>query len=128
VTDRGLHTILCVEDEADIRTVLELALSAVGGFDVTVCAAGAEAVTVIDEVRPDLVLLDVMMPEMDGPATLSALRETDAGRTVPMVFLTAKVQQHEVERFLKLGAVGVLAKPFDPMTLPQRVRELWQTL
>lgn len=120
-----LETILAVEDEPDIRMVLEVALRDVGGFRLRVCSSGAEALDIAPELRPDLNLLDVMMPEMDGPDTLAALRQIPETQTTPVVFLTAKVQPEEVARFRELGALGVIAKPFDPMSLADEVRRVW---
>lgn len=121
-----LRRILCVEDEPDIQTVARLALETVGGFEVAFCDTGAEAIERAPRFRPDLILLDVMLPEMDGPQTLAALRRLPELCAVPVVFMTAKVQQGEVRRYLELGVVDVIAKPFDPMVLPQRVRAIWE--
>jgi CheY-like chemotaxis protein len=123
--DTSLKSILLVEDEQDIRVIARMALEKVGGFTVEMRSSGSEAVARAAEFTPDLILLDVMMPEMDGPATLARLRDIPAFAGVPVVFMTAKVQQHEVENYLRHGAVGVIAKPFAPMELPARVRELF---
>jgi len=123
-----LKTILYVDDEPDIRAVVELSLGLVAGFQVTVCASGAEALGRAAELRPQLIMLDVMMPEMDGPATLAALRAQPATADIPVVFLTAKVQPGEVERLKEAGAVDVIAKPFDPMRLGDQVRAVWSAL
>lgn len=121
----ALNRILLVEDEPDIRTVAELALASVGGFAVHLCEGGAQALAELPGFAPDLVMLDVMMPGMDGPATLAELRKLPQGKDVPVIFMTAKVQQAEIESYKRLGAIGVIAKPFDPMTLADQVRELW---
>jgi CheY-like chemotaxis protein len=127
MTARELTSILYVEDDPDIRTVAQMALEVVGGFSVTACASGAEALAAIERnLVPDLFLLDVMMPEMDGPATLSALRRLPSVVQVPAIFMTAKVQENEVALYKWLGATGVIAKPFDPMQLPQQLRQLWE--
>ena len=120
-----LSRILAVEDEPDIRMVLEVALGTVGGFQLRVCGSGNEALEAAPAFRPDLILLDVMMPEMDGPATLAALRELPETRETPIIFLTAKVQREEVARFHELGAIGVIRKPFEPMALADEVRAVW---
>jgi two-component system, OmpR family, response regulator len=122
-----LHTILYVEDDADIQEVAKLALEVLGGFEVWMASSGEEAVERAARQRPDLVLLDVMMPGMDGPTTLVALRGIEGMADVPVVFVTAKVQAAEVAEYTALGAVGVIAKPFDPMTLAQQARDLWQS-
>lgn len=122
-----LRRILYVEDEPDIQAVARLALELVGGFQVKVCSSGGEALCEVQAFAPQLILLDVMMPMMDGPGTLKALRELPAVATVPVAFMTAKVQPQEVARYIQLGAVGVIAKPFDPMNLAHEVRRLWET-
>ena len=121
-----LKNILYVEDEADIRAVARLALEAVGGFSVTICSSGAEAVERAPEVRPDLILLDVMMPGMDGVDTLRALRDLPETATTPVIFMTAKAQQSEIHNLRELGALDVIAKPFDPMALSDRIRDIYE--
>jgi two-component system OmpR family response regulator len=120
-----LQRILLVEDDADIQAVGQLALEAVGGFTVQVCSSGQEALRTAPLFVPDLILLDVMMPGMDGITTFTVLRQKEATRRFPVIFMTAKVQTHELEQYKQLGALGVIAKPFDPMTLAQQIRELW---
>lgn len=121
-----LKRILYVEDDADIRTIVVMVLEAVGGFSVVTCSSGGEAVQAAPGANADLILLDVTMPGMDGPATLSALRDIPATARTPVVFMTASVQPSEVRYFRSLGAVDVIAKPFDPMTLSAQLREIWQ--
>jgi two-component system, OmpR family, response regulator len=123
-----LRRILFVEDDPDIQTVAKMALEALGGFTVLACSSGTEALAEVDGFAPDLVLLDVMMPGMDGPTTLIALREMPVARAVPVIFMTAKVQAQEVSRYRALGAEDVIAKPFDPMALSDRVRAIWSGL
>jgi two-component system, OmpR family, response regulator len=120
-----LQRILLVDDEADIRAVARLALEAVGGFQVQECASGFAAPAAVADYAPQLVLMDVMMPGQDGTETLKVLRATPGLPLVPVVFMTAKVQSHEVAMLRSLGAVDVIAKPFDPMTLAQTVRQIW---
>lgn len=120
-----LSRILLVEDEPDIRTVAQLSLTALGGFTVECCASGAEALARIPDFRPDMVLLDVMMPGMDGPSTLGRLRADSATARIPVVFMTARVQPQEVIAYRAIGALDVVAKPFDPMALPQQLRDIW---
>ncbi len=119
-----LSRILLVDDEDDIRTIGEMSLSMVGQWDVLTAGDGPTAVEIALREQPDLILLDVMMPGMDGPTTFGKLRETPRTATIPVVFITAKVQKQEVERYMSLGALGVIAKPFDPMTLPDQIRAL----
>ena len=116
-----LSKILYVEDDDDIRTIAQLALETVGGFVLKSCAGGAQALREGPDFAPDLILLDVMMPGMDGPSTLAALREHAALAEVPVIFMTAKVQRQEIEHYLKLGVCGVISKPFDPIQLPQEI-------
>ena len=118
----GARRILLVDDEDDIRTIAEMSLGAVGGFEVVTASSGAAALEIAGRERFDGVLLDVMMPELDGPSTLARLRET--GVDVPVVFLTAKVQASDREALEAAGAAGVIAKPFDPMELPDQVRAI----
>ena len=121
-----LQRILYVEDEPDIQAVAKLALEMVGGFTVKVCSSGEEAVREVTEFAPDLLLLDVMMPGMDGPSTLKALRELKGGANVPAIFMTAKVQPPEVAHYKSLGALDVIPKPFDPMALAGQVKSIWE--
>ena len=120
-----LERIMYVDDEPDIRTIVELVLHTLEGFTLTLCGSGPEALRRAPEVLPQLILLDVMMPGMDGPETLRALRALPATAAVPVVFVTAKIQPAEVARFRELGAAEVIAKPFDPMALAGQVRDVW---
>jgi len=126
--DPGLRRILLVEDDPDIQMVGKMALEAIGGFTVLSCGSGTDALACLGEFAPDLVLLDVMMPGMDGPATLAALRQTPMGRDLPVVFMTARVQAQEVAAYRAMGAEDVIAKPFDPMSLAQQVQTVWDSL
>lgn len=123
---RTLHRILYVEDDQDIQAVAKIALEMVGGFTLKICSSGQEAVDSIAAFSPDLVLLDVIMPGMDGPATLRRLREMPAAANIPMIFMTAKVQSEDVAEYLAMGAQGVIAKPFDPMRLANEVHTVWE--
>ncbi len=120
-----LQRIMHVEDEPDIQAVTKLALETVGGFTVKTCSSGAEALKEAVAFAPDLILLDVMMPGMDGFSTLKALRELAPLATVPVVFMTAKVQPQEMAYYKFLGARDVIPKPFDPMNLANQVRAIW---
>jgi len=120
-----LSKILYVEDEPDIQAVAKIALESVGGLITEVCSSGDEALSKVSAFQPDLVLLDVMMPNMDGPSTMKAIREIPEFSTTPVVFMTAKVQPQEVQALLALGALDVIAKPFDPMTLSDQVKKIW---
>jgi CheY-like chemotaxis protein len=115
--------ILIVDDEDDIRTIARMSLERIGGMSVLEAASGPEALEIAVREAPEAILLDVMMPEMDGTATLAALRANDETSAIPVVYLTAKALPGEVERLKALGALGVLTKPFEPMTLAQQVRD-----
>ncbi|MFZ5595107.1 MAG: response regulator [Pseudomonadota bacterium] len=121
-----LQRILYAEDDNDIRAVAQIALEAIGGFTLRTCGSGKEAVAAAPEFMPELVLLDVMMPGMDGPATLAALRGIPEFAAAPVVFMTAKVQPGEVAAYKALGAIDVILKPFDPMTLATTIRQMWE--
>lgn len=120
-----LRSVLYVEDDPDVRKIGHLALEVVGGLEVRLCSSGAEALEVIEEFRPDLLLLDVMMPGMGGVATFHALRNRPDGAGPPVVFVTARVQPRETLLYREMGALGVIAKPFNPVTLAQDLRDLW---
>ena len=122
-----LTRILYVEDQPDIRLVAKMALEAVGGFTVVACASGQEALDAAPAAMADLLLLDVMMPGMDGPTTLQALRAMPGTATTPVVFMTAKVQASEVALYKSIGALEVISKPFDPMLLSDQLRQIWAT-
>lgn len=123
-----LSRILYVEDEPDIQAVAKLALEAVGGFTLEVCSSGKEALAKAEAFAPQLMLLDVMMPEMDGPTAMKRLHEIPALADVPVVFMTAKVQPQEVKEYKAMGAIEVIAKPFDPMTLASDINDIWATV
>lgn len=122
---RSLKRISYVEDDHDIRELTELTLSSIGGFEVAVFESGPAAIAGIPSFKPDLVLLDVMMPGMDGPEVLETLNRIDHLKSVPKIFMTAKARPEEVDALLAMGAVGVIAKPFDPIQLSEQVRALW---
>ena|ERR1700742_2391241 len=116
--------VLIVDDEEDVREVASLSLGRVGGMQVVEASDGSEAVVKAGIEQPDFILLDLMMPGMDGPSTLVALRANPATAQIPVVFLTAKAMSSEIERMKQLGAAGVITKPFNPMTLAQEVRSV----
>jgi len=114
--------VLVIDDEPDIRKIAKLSLSRVGGMLVVEASSGPDGVRLAESERPDAILLDVMMPGMDGPATLAMLKAGEATSKIPVVFLTAKAMTTELERLKALGAVAVLTKPFDPMNLPKELK------
>ena len=115
------HKILIIDDEDDIREVASLSLQTVAGWDVIVASSGAQGVARASEQRPDAILLDVMMPGMDGPTTFRELRKNPATAGIPVLLLTAKVQGSDQRRFADLGVHAVLFKPFDPLTLSTQI-------
>jgi CheY-like chemotaxis protein len=121
-----LNRILIVEDEPDIQTVARLALETLGGYTLEVCNSGNEALEKIIAFEPQFILLDVMMPGMDGPSTLQKIREIHTFIATPTVFLTAKVQPSEIVSYKAIGAIDVISKPFDPMNLSKQVQAIWE--
>ena len=118
--------VMYVDDEADIRTIVEFALEDEADIVLQLCGSGQQALEQLSGFKPDLILMDVMMPGLDGPSTLQRLQQQpDAA---PTVFVTAKVQPHEIEQFKAMGAMDVLGKPFDPMRLADYVRQLGNRL
>ena len=121
-----LRTILCVDDERDILDVAHMCLELVGGYQVTCCESGQAALDALDGgIKPDLILLDVMMPGLNGPETLAAIRRRPNLDVVPIVFMTARVQEAEVRAYLRLGVTAVIPKPFDPMKLAGELGMIW---
>jgi two-component system OmpR family response regulator len=116
--------VLFVDDDADIRTIAGMALKH-AQYDVTLCESGMDALEKAKSVRPNLILLDVMMPDMDGPTTLRKLRTDEVLKSIPVIFITAKVQKSEMSHYLDLGAIGVIAKPFDPLTIGKEIDAIW---
>lgn len=121
-----LRTVLYVDDEPDIREIVELALGLVEGLQVAVCESGERALQRLPDITPDLVLLDVMMPGTDGPTTLQRMRADPRFANIPVVFVTAKAMPAEVARFRELGAAAVIAKPFDPLQFGQQIVAIWE--
>lgn len=120
-----LVRVMHVEDDQSIQDVVKVALQLVGGYQVCTCSSGQEALDKFSSFEPQLVLLDVMMPGMDGPTTLQQLQQRFDLSQVPVVFMTAKVQANEIESYKALGASDVVVKPFDPMTLSSQIRQIW---
>jgi len=123
-----LKRIMLVEDDPDVQTIASMALIDIGEFDLTVCSSGREALEQIDRIKPQLILLDVMMPDMDGPTTLAEIRRLPLATQPPVIFMTAKVQPQEQQRYLSLGAIEVIAKPFDPVSLADQLHAAWSRL
>ena len=125
MTYKPLKNILYAEDEDDIRSIAQIALEDIGGFTVRYCSNGRKALEEAKNFTPDLLLLDVMMPEMDGPTTLCELRKMEHFSNTPIIFMTAKIQANEIDEYKSLGAIDVIAKPFDPMTLAELIQNAW---
>lgn len=123
---QALNKILYAEDEPDIRSIAQIALEDIGGFSVKYCSTGLEILAAARIFHPDLVLLDVMMPVMDGPTTLNELRKIPGLADIPAVFITAKIQSGEIAEYKSMGVLSVITKPFDPMTLADTLRTIWQ--
>lgn len=123
----GLNKILYAEDEPDIQSIAHMALEMMGGYTLKLCGNGQQAVDEVEDFKPDLILLDVMMPIMDGPTALSEIRKKPGFEETPIIFMTAKVQNQEIQAYKELGALDVITKPFDPMALPERVKSAWET-
>ena len=121
-----LPKILHVEDDLDIQAIALLSLETLGGFMIVQASSGQEALEKAPAFSPDLLLLDVMMPTMDGPELLQELRKLPQFTQTPVIFMTAKAQPEEVQQFMELGAIDVITKPFDPMTLADQIRAIWQ--
>ena len=121
-----LNRILYVEDEESIGRLAKMALHNLGGFAVEVCASPALALEKFREFQPDLILLDVMLPGMDGLSFFKLLRENPKTREIPVIFMTAKIQPQEILSYRNLGALGVIPKPFYPRTLASEIRTIWE--
>lgn len=126
--DHSLQRILYVDDDPDMWGIAKLALETVGKFTLKICGSGAEALSSAADFGPDLILLDVVMPEMDGPATFADLRKISGMESVPIVFMTGDALPDDVARYKKMGAADVIPKPFKPMTLAQTVSDLWDNI
>ena len=123
----SFERVMCIEDDPDIRMILDFSLGRMGGFDICLCESGSRALQCVELFKPQLVLLDVMMPGMSGPETLPRLRELPLMQGIPIVFLTAKAMQDEVDALLELAPTGIIVKPFDPVSLPQTIRVFWES-
>jgi two-component system, OmpR family, response regulator len=121
-----VEKILLVDDDPSIRRIAQISLTSVGKFEVKIAKSGEEALSMIAEERPDLVLMDVMMPDMDGPMTLAKLRNMPSCSELPVIFMTARIQKHELERLGILGATGVITKPFDPLHLCSQIHAIME--
>ncbi len=120
----SIKTVLLVDDDQNIRFVAQMSLEGLTSWQVIAAESGEDALRKVADKTPDVILLDMMMPGMDGPATFAKLRERPELASVPIIFMTAKVQTHEIEGYRQLGAAGVITKPFDPMSLADDIRQI----
>jgi len=123
---RGLRRILLADDEPDILEISRIALETVGGYEVATCFSGRELLQLLPEFKPDLVVTDVVMPDMAGREVLDAMHRSAGFESVPVVFLTALERPDELEELRRAGAVEIIQKPFDPMTLADKVADIWK--
>ncbi|KVX03124.1 response regulator [Shewanella frigidimarina] len=121
-----LDKILHVEDDESIRVIVEMALVDISGLTLVACEGGNEAISQIDDFTPDLILLDAMMPGMDGLQTLVEIRKKPHCQHIPVVFMTARIQQSEQKEYLDAGAIAVIEKPFDAMSLGDKLESIYQ--
>lgn len=122
---KKLQRILCADDEADMRMLIKLCLENVGGYDVLVCGSGRELLDNVSDWNPDLIILDAVMPLMDGPQTFAQLKAQDGGKHIPVLFMTGKAKEAEAE-LMASGAIGVVTKPFDPVHLATDIKNMWE--
>ncbi len=123
---KKLQRILCADDEADMRMLIKLCLENVGGYEVLVCSSGKELLENVTRWNPDLIVLDAVMPIMDGPATFAQLKAQENGLHAPVLFMTGKAKEAEAE-LMALGAIGLVTKPFDPVHLATDIRSIWES-
>lgn len=123
-TNLRIEKVLLIDDDPNIRKLAQMSLTRVGRWTVTVAGNADEGVSRAVSETPDLILLDVMMPEVDGPTTLGRIRQHEQLVCVPVIFLTAKAQKSELAGYMELGAAGVIIKPFDPLKLPSQIKSI----
>jgi DNA-binding response OmpR family regulator len=126
--ERPLNRICYVEDDEDIQRIVRMSLERVGKMTVDVVGDSTKAIEAMIAFRPDLVMLDWMMPVLDGPALFRKMREREETKAFPVVFITAKAAQRDLDELLKMGAAGTISKPFNPKELPDQLRAIWAKL
>lgn len=123
---KELKKILYAEDEQDVQTIVEMIIQSMSDYEIKICDNGRLLLECVEDYNPDLILLDVMMPEMDGPTAFEKLQENPKTKNIPVIFMTAKAQIHEVKIFKETGVIGVITKPFDPVLLCSKIKEIWE--
>jgi len=126
--DRPLNRICYVEDDEDIQRIVRMSLERVGKMTVEVVGDPTLAIDAMNAFKPDLVMLDWMMPKLDGPALFRQMQARPDTRALPVVFITAKASQRDLDELTKMGAAGTISKPFSPKELPEQLREIWRKL
>lgn len=121
----SLKKILYAEDERDIQIIVQITLEAYSDLDLKICDNGKLLLDCVEDYKPDLILLDIMMPVMDGMTTFRNLKLNDRTKDIPVVFITAKAQVKELEMYKSLGILGIIVKPFETTTLTNKIQELW---
>lgn len=125
---RPLEKVLYVEDDEDIQRIVRMSLERVGKMVVEIVSNSTQAIERMKAFKPDLVMLDWMMPEMDGPTLFRKMQEDPEVASLPVIFITAKASPRELEELVRLGAKGTISKPFSPKDLPDQLRSLWQAI
>jgi CheY-like chemotaxis protein len=128
VGTKSLQRILLADDEPDILEISRMALETVGGYEVVVCESGAGFLKILPEFKPDLVIIDALMPDMNGLEVFDRMRQAPGFQDTPAVFLTGLVLERDLRDLRASGAAAVITKPFDPMKLPQRIDEIWRAI
>lgn len=123
---KEVKKILYAEDELDVQTIVEISVWSTSNYEIKTCCNGKLLLECVEDYNPDLILLDVMMPEMDGPTTLKNLQLNEKTKDIPVIFITAKAQNHEIKLFNETGVIGVITKPFDPISLCSNIKEIWE--
>lgn len=123
---KDLKRILYAEDETDVQKVVRLIIRSMSDYDLKICDNGKLLLECVEDYNPDLILLDVMMPEMDGPTTYQNLQLNEKTKNIPVIFITAKAQIHEIETLKNAGVMGIITKPFVPMMLCSDIQKLWE--
>jgi CheY-like chemotaxis protein len=126
VGEISLQRVLVADDEPDLLEIARIALETLGGYEVVTCQSGSELLRLLPEFEPDLVVVDVLMPDMGGIEVFNALRREPRYEDLPVVFLTGLVLERDLEELRASGAADIIAKPFDPMTLADRIGRIWE--